>query len=113
MSLFPLAGGQFSGLPARPCFVKCLGAGLVGGAMKIRVDCYSGYRGEETPRRFWLEERLIEVKEVVDRWLDPEHRYFKVLGDDNSTYILRHDSTAFVWELTFYQKEKLLRKLEE
>jgi hypothetical protein len=78
--------------------------------MKIRVDCYSGYRGEETPRRFWLEERLIGVKEVIDRWLDPEHRYFKVVGDDNSTYILRHDSVAFEWELTFYQREKTERE---
>ena len=60
--------------------------------MKIRVDCYSGYRGEETPRRFWLEETLIEIREVVDRWLDPGHRYFKVVDDDHSTYILRHDS---------------------
>jgi hypothetical protein len=78
--------------------------------MKIRVECYSGYRGEETPRRFWLEETLIEVKEVVDRWLDPDHRYFKVLGDDNSAYILRHDSTDFVWELTFYQREKTQKR---
>ena len=81
--------------------------------MRIRVDCYSGYRGEETPRRFWLEERLIEIKEVVDRWLDPEHRYFKVVGDDHSTYILRHDSVTFEWELTFYQKEGILRKTEK
>jgi len=78
--------------------------------MKIRVDCYSGYRGEETPRRFWLKERLIEVKDVVDRWLDPEHRYFKVLGDDHSTYIVRHDSVTFEWELTFYKREKTQKR---
>jgi len=74
--------------------------------MDIRVDCYSGYRGEETPRRFWLEHRRIEIREVVDRWLDPGHRYFKVVGDDGSTYILRHDSETYVWDLTFYQGEK-------
>jgi len=78
--------------------------------MKIRVDCYSGYRGEETPRRFWLEERLVQIIEVVDSWLDPEHRYFKVLGDDHSTYILRHDSVAFEWELTFYRREKTQKR---
>ena len=103
--LLHLMGGQHAGYQGRPCFEKCLGVGLVGGAVKIRVDCYSGYRGEETPRRFWLEERLIEVKDVVDCWLDPEHQYFKVLGGDYSIYILRHDSTTFVWELTFYQRE--------
>ena len=81
--------------------------------MELRVECYSGYRGEETPRRFWLGESLIEIKEVVDRWLDPEHRYFKVLGDDNSTYILRHDSVTYVWELVFYQRDKTQRETEK
>jgi hypothetical protein len=50
--------------------------------MRIRVECYAGYRGEETPRRFFLGERAVEVREVVDRWLAPDHRYFKVRGSD-------------------------------
>lgn len=68
----------------------------------IRVQCYAGYRGEEAPVRFYLGERLVEVKEVLDRWLDPSHRYFKVKGDDGGIYILRHDTQAAVWELTFF-----------
>lgn len=75
------------------------------GSMEIRVECYSGYRGEETPRRFWLDERRIHIREVVDRWLDPDHRYFKVTGDDGATYILRHDPKTFRWDLVFYQSE--------
>ena len=71
--------------------------------MKIRVECYSGYRGEETPRRFWLDERPVEITEVVDRWLDPDHRYFKVVGDDGAIYILRHDSGSCTWELAFFR----------
>jgi hypothetical protein len=43
----------------------------------ISVDCYAGYRGEETPLRFRLGDRLIEIAEVVDCWLAPDHRYFK------------------------------------
>ena len=74
--------------------------------MKIRVECYSGYRGEETPRRFWLGEELIEIREVTDRWLDPAYRYFKVLDRDNSLYIIRHDSGTFEWELTFFREGK-------
>jgi hypothetical protein len=57
----------------------------------IRVECYAGHRGEESPRRFFLGERAIEVVDIVDRWLDPAHRYFKVRGDDGGVYILRHD----------------------
>jgi len=26
--------------------------------------------------------QCIEVSTVIDRWLTPEHRYFKVKGDD-------------------------------
>ena len=65
----------------------------------VLVECYSGYRGEETPRRFQDGERRVEVLEVVDRWLAPDHRYFKVAGDDGFTYLLRHDTKADSWRL--------------
>jgi len=71
--------------------------------MQIRVECYSGYRGEETPRRFWLGERKIEALEVQDRWLSPEHRYFRIRGDDAAIYILRHDTHDDRWEMTFFR----------
>lgn len=69
----------------------------------IRVECYCGYRGEETPRRFWLGERCVTVRQVLDCWLAPQHRYFKVLGDDAGRYILRHDPYGETWELTFFK----------
>ena len=70
----------------------------------IRVSCYSGYRGEETPRRFWLGERCIEVRRILDAWLAPDHRYFKLLGDDGGCYLLRHDPRADRWALTFFRQ---------
>lgn len=73
--------------------------------LAIHVECYAGYRGEETPRRFRIGRRCIEITTVIDRWLAPEHRYFKVRGDDGSLYILRHDPAAQRWELTMYEKE--------
>ena len=75
--------------------------------MQIHVECYAGYRGEETPRAIILANNKIEVTEVVDRWLAPDHRYFKILGDDGATYIIRHDTVAGQWELVFYQTEGL------
>jgi hypothetical protein len=68
----------------------------------LRVECYAGYRGEESPRRFWLGAREVEVAEELDRWLAPDHRYFKVRGDDGDVYILRHDPELDRWELTLY-----------
>ena len=72
--------------------------------MNIKVECYAGYRGEETPRRFWIGKRKIEVVTVFDQWLSPDHRYFKVLGDDRSVYILRHDTEAWNWDMTFFSQ---------
>ena len=66
--------------------------------MKIRVECYAGYRGEEEPRAFTLGERRFEVKEILDRWITPDYRYFKVEADDGRRLILRHDA-AGGWDL--------------
>ena len=63
------------------------------------VECYAGYRGEEEPRRFtWCGDE-IEVAEILDRWLDPDHRYFKVRGTRKNIYMLRHDTKTGVWEI--------------
>jgi hypothetical protein len=72
--------------------------------LALQVECYSGHRGEEEPRRFRLGGRTIEVVEILDRWLAPAHRYFKLRGDDGDTYILRHDAAADRWELTLFER---------
>ena len=71
--------------------------------MKIRVQCYAGCRGDETPRRLFFGERSIEVIAVIDRWFGPDHRYFKVRGFDKATYIIRQDIPKLSWEMTMYQ----------
>ena len=43
---------------------------------------------------------MVRILEVVDRWLAPDHRYFKVKGDDDGLSILRHDVNSGEWELT-------------
>ena len=66
--------------------------------MQIRVECYAGHRGEEEPRAFTIGGRRVEVIEIMDRWLSPDHRYFKVRGSDGSLYLLRHDEATGDWE---------------
>lgn len=72
--------------------------------MGIEVRCYAGYRGEETPRELRLGQRLVVVETVLDRWLAPDHRYFKVRGDDGGIYIIRHDPHGGLWELIFFDQ---------
>ena len=70
----------------------------------IRVECYAGHRGEQEPVSFRLGVRRVDVVAVLDRWIGPDHRYFKVLGDDGARYILRHDEQGHRWELTLYDR---------
>jgi len=70
--------------------------------MEIRVECHAGHRGDEEPRAFHLDECRIEVMTIVDRWLDPQHRYFRVQAYDGTVYILRHDERSDRWELTSF-----------
>jgi len=71
--------------------------------MALRVECYAGYRGEETPRAVFFDKRRVGVVEVLDSWLAPDHRYFKFRGDDGNLYILRHDVLTDRWDLTLFQ----------
>jgi len=82
--------------------------------MHIQVGCYAGYRGEETPRYIRMGNDKIEVRQIVDRWLSPDHRYFKLLGSDDATYIIRHDTANGQWELVFYQSgEEISRTISD
>lgn len=72
--------------------------------MKIHVECYDGYRNQELPRRLFLGRRQVAVVEIVDRWLEPDHRYFKVRGDDAGLYIIRYDMQGDLWELTLFDR---------
>ncbi len=76
---------------------------MVNDALVIHVECYAGYRGEQTPRALVLDDLRVEVAEVIDQWLAPDHRYFKLRGVDGHTYIVRHDIAADAWELTMFE----------
>ncbi len=72
--------------------------------MKLRVESYAGYRGDEEPRAFALGARRLEVNAILDRWLAPDHRYFKVAASDGDTYVLRHDDATGEWTLGAYRR---------
>ncbi len=70
--------------------------------LRVRVECYAGYRGEQRPLRFYINRRCIEVVEVVDQWYGPDYRYCKLRGDDKGIYILRQTIEEELWELTMF-----------
>ena len=72
--------------------------------LEIMVECYAGHRGEQTPRVLVLGDRRIAVAAVLDQWLAPDHRYFKLHGDDGHIYIVRQDVESRAWTLTLFQR---------
>jgi hypothetical protein len=73
-----------------------------GRSSQITVRCRAHHMGEEEPESFDLGGARRRVKAVLDAWLAPDHRYFKVKADDGGVYILRHDVSGGYWELIYY-----------
>lgn len=67
--------------------------------MKPRVHCYSGHRGEQTPRRILLGDRRLEVLAVTREWVEPDGRCFEVECDDGHRYRLRQVKAEDEWRL--------------
>ncbi|HJV64248.1 MAG TPA: hypothetical protein VJ550_00800 [Geomonas sp.] len=65
----------------------------------VIVQCYAGYKGEERPVSFTLEGRQVQVREIADRWYDPDYNCYKVVGEDGQLYLLRQDLNSGSWHL--------------
>jgi hypothetical protein len=72
----------------------------------LRVECYAAHRAESEPRRLHLGRREVAVTEILDRWLDLRHCYYKLRGDDGGIYLLRHDTETGRWELTLFDSDR-------
>jgi len=63
-------------------------------SLPIHVDAYSGYKANERPRDFTVDQDLYEIAEVEDRWYEPDAMYFRVRTSEGKRYILRYASGA-------------------
>lgn len=70
---------------------------------RIEVLAYAGYRGEETPRAFFLDGERIEILEIVERWVEEglaprgRRRCFRVKGSDRRSHILCYAEAEQAW----------------
>jgi hypothetical protein len=80
-------------------------------AMKLTVECYSGWKADERPARFWLGERQYQVEAVLDQWYERESISYKVRAEDSNFYILRQQTSTPVgeWDLVSF---RLMREQE-
>ena len=70
----------------------------------IKVECYAGYKGDQRPVRFFLNDRVLEVMDIEDRWYSPSARYFRVRASDGNTYVLNYNEDNDTWNLSAYRK---------
>ena len=82
------------------------------GAMstQLTVECYAGYKANQRPLAFSLGKKKMKVTEIMDQWYGPDHTYFKVLTEDDNTYILRYSEKEDRWALVFFKDGKYAHK---
>lgn len=73
--------------------------------MLIRVEAYSGYRVNERPFRFWIQDHPFEVQEILDTWYGPDHQYWKIMADDGYLYMIKYDMAQDLWSLEWMKKK--------
>jgi hypothetical protein len=69
----------------------------------LRVECYSGYKGDERPLRVHLAQGTVEIAEIEDRWYSPGATYFRVMLANSDRYVLRRDDAQDVWTLQAFR----------
>lgn len=71
----------------------------------LHVECVDGDERDLKPERFELSGRTLGVKELLDRWFGDTYTYYKVLAEDDNTYILKHHRLQDSWDLVFTETD--------
>ena len=68
----------------------------------VGVECSAAIAASTHP--LILGDHRISVAEVLDAWLAPDYRYFKLQSADGDTYLVRHDAGSNGWQLMMFRK---------
>ncbi|OGR30355.1 MAG: hypothetical protein A2139_03635 [Desulfobacca sp. RBG_16_60_12] len=68
------------------------------GGVRSQVETYSGSRLHERPWRFTRGGAWLEVRQILERWQDPDHLHFKVVAEDGGVYLLSYHYPGDAWE---------------
>ncbi len=69
----------------------------------MRVEFYSGHKGDERPVKLQLGDQMVEIAEIEDRWYSPGATYFRVLLANGERYVLRREDAQDVWTLQAFR----------
>jgi len=62
-------------------------------SLEIYVDAHSGYKANERPRQFTLDEDTFEIESVEEQWRSPDAAFFRVPTVDGKHCLLRYDES--------------------
>ncbi len=65
----------------------------------VIVHTHSGFKADEYPLWFEVNDVRHEILTIEDRWYDTSYEAFRVVADDSNTYILRNWVTKGCWDL--------------
>ena len=77
---------------------------IIKSSMTARVICHAGWKADERPIRFYLDDHEYLVEDVVDQWYGPADTFFKVRASDGNLYILRHGGNEDDWSLESFRR---------
>jgi hypothetical protein len=69
----------------------------------LRVECYAGYKGDERPVKLQIDEQMVEITEIEDRWYSPGATFFRVLLANGERYVLRREDAQDTWTLEAFR----------
>ena len=69
----------------------------------LRVECYAGYKGDERPVKLQIDEHMVEITEIEDRWYSPGATFFRVLLANGERYVLRREDAQDTWTLEAFR----------
>jgi len=61
------------------------------------VTAYSGYKAKERPLSFTIDDKRLEVRDILCRWAEPEKDFFKIIADDDKEYTLSWNRKSDLW----------------
>jgi len=71
----------------------------------VKVKCYSGYKANERPSSFIIDDRELMVMDIEGSWFEEDatsrerRACFRVRADDGDLYLLTRDENRNQWVL--------------
>lgn len=64
-----------------------------------KVECYCGYKANQRPISFTINDKKLTVEKIIERWREPGIDYFKLLANDRKIYLLSYNEVNDKWKV--------------